>query len=159
MVGTVESIRRQVVVSASQQTAFDVFTAGMTGWWPAEHHIGSAPIEEIVIEPETGGRWYTRHTDGSESYTGVVTAWEPPARLAVTWQIGADWKYHADLVTTVELRFVEESPGRTRVELEHRDLEAFGPEAERMRQVFDAPGAWNRTLDDYARAANAAAAG
>jgi uncharacterized protein YndB with AHSA1/START domain len=153
MVGTVESIRRQVVVSASQQTAFDVFTAGMTGWWPAEHHIGSAPIEEIVIEPETGGRWYTKHTDGSESYTGVVTAWEPPGRLVITWQIGADWKYHADLVTTLEVHFVEEAPGRTRLELEHRDLEAFGEQAEHMRQVFDAPDAWNTTLERFAAAA------
>jgi uncharacterized protein YndB with AHSA1/START domain len=95
----------------------------MTSWWPAEHHIGSAPIEEVVIEPYAGGRWYTRHTDGTETYTGVVTAWDPPGRLVVTWQIGADWKFHADLVTSVELRFTPEGPGRTRVELEHRDLD------------------------------------
>jgi uncharacterized protein YndB with AHSA1/START domain len=155
MVGTVESVRRQVVVAASQQTAFDVFTAGMTSWWPAEHHIGGAPIEEILIEPEVGGRWYTRHTDGSETYTGVVVAYDAPERLVVTWQIGADWKYHAGLVTTVELRFVAEAPDRTRVELEHRDLEAFGPEAERMREVFDAPGAWDTTLERFAAAASA----
>jgi uncharacterized protein YndB with AHSA1/START domain len=155
MVGTIESIRRQVVVPASQAAAFELFTAGMTSWWPPAHHIGSAPIEEIVIEPQRGGRWYTRHTDGSESYTGVVTAWEPPSRFAVTWQIGADWKYHADLVTTVELRFVAEAPVRTRVELEHRDLEAYGPEAERMRQVFQAPDAWDSTLASFAAAAAA----
>jgi uncharacterized protein YndB with AHSA1/START domain len=149
----VESVRRQVVVAASQETAFDVFTAGMTSWWPAEHHIGSAPIEEIVIEPEPGGRWYTRHTDGSETYTGVVTAWEPPARLAATWQIGADWKYHADLVTTVELRFVAEAPDRTRVELEHRDLEAYGEAAAQMHETFGSPDAWGRTLEEFAKAA------
>jgi uncharacterized protein YndB with AHSA1/START domain len=157
MVGTIESIRREVVVSASQQTAFEVFTAGMTSWWPAEHHIGSAPIEEVVIEPEAGGRWYTRHIDGSESYTGVVTAWDPPERLVVTWQIGADWKYHADLVTTVELRFIAEAPDRTRVALEHRDLERFGEQAEHMRQVFSAPDAWDSTLERFAAGAAAAA--
>src|SRR4051812_23309752 len=111
MIGTVDSIRREVVVPASQARAFEVFTAEMTSWWPAEHHIGSAPIEEILIEPQAGGRWYTRHTDGSETYTGVVTAWEPPERLVVTWQIGADWRYHADLMTSVELRFIAEGPG------------------------------------------------
>jgi uncharacterized protein YndB with AHSA1/START domain len=153
MIQAVESIRREVVVGTSQAKAFEVFTAGMTSWWPPSHHIGSAPIEEIVIEPEVGGRWYTRHEDGTETYTGVVTAWDPPERFVVTWQIGADWKYHADLVTSVELRFLAEGSGRTRVVLEHRDLEAFGPEAEHMRQVFEAPGAWDATLAAFAAVA------
>jgi uncharacterized protein YndB with AHSA1/START domain len=154
MISTIESIRRHVVVPTSQERAFDLFTARMTSWWPPAHHIGSAPIEEIVVEPERGGRWYTRHTDGTETYTGVVVAWDPPERFVVTWQIGADWKYHAGLVTTVELRFLADGPDRTRVELEHRDLEAFGPEAEHMREVFSAPGAWDATLEAYAAAAD-----
>jgi uncharacterized protein YndB with AHSA1/START domain len=84
--------------------------------------------------------------------TGYVVAWEPPDRLVVTWQIGGDWRYDPKLVTTVELAFVEEAPDRTRVRLEHRDLERFGPEAERMRQVFEAPGAWDATLAAFASA-------
>ena len=150
MIETIEAIRRHVVVRARQQRAFEVFTAEMTSWWPPEHHIGSAPIQEIVIEPREGGRWYTRHEDGSETSTGYVAAWDPYDRLVLTWQIGADWKYDPKLLTTVELRFLAEAPDRTRVELEHRDLEAFGPEAERMRQLFEEPGAWQSTLAAYA---------
>ena len=156
MIGTIDSVRRQVVVETSQERAFEVFTAGMTGWWPPEHHIGSAPIEEILIEPREGGRWYTRHTDGSETSTGFVSTWEPPERLVLTWQIGADWTYDPKLITSVELRFVAEGPARTRVELEHRDLARFGPDAERMRQMFEGPEAWNRTLAAYADAARGA---
>jgi uncharacterized protein YndB with AHSA1/START domain len=152
VIQTIESVRRQIVVPADPQRAFEVFTARMTDWWPSAHHIGSAPIAEVVIEPREGGRWYTRHEDGSTTYTGIVVAWEPGERLVVTWQIGADWRYHAELVTTVEVRFVAEGPGRTRVELEHRDLERFGPEAERMRQTFSEPGAWTGTLAAYAGA-------
>ena len=155
MIQAVESVRREVVVPVSASRAFEVFTAGMTSWWPAKHHIGSAPIEEIVIEPHEGGRWYTRHTDGSETSTGHVLAWEPGERLAITWQIGADWKYHVDLVTTVELRFVAEAPDRTRVILEHRDLEAYGADAERMRETFEEPGAWEATMTAFAGAAGA----
>ena len=150
MIETIEAVRRHVVVPAGQQRAFEVFTAEMTSWWPPEHHIGSAPIQEIVVEPRAGGRWYTRHEDGTETSTGYVAAWDPYDRLVLTWQIGADWKYDPKLLTTVELRFVAEAADRTRVELEHRDLEAFGPEAERMRQVFDQPGAWQSTLAAYA---------
>ena len=155
MIGTIESIRREVVVATSQEQAFTVFTARMTSWWPPEHHIGSAPIDEIIVEPREGGRWYTRHTDGSETSTGFVTAWEPPARLVLTWQIGADWTYDPKLVTSVELRFLAEAPDRTRVQLEHRDLERFGPDAERMRQTFSEPGAWDRTLAEFAAVAEA----
>ena len=86
----------------------------MTDWWPSDHHIGDAPIQEIVIEPFEGGRWYTRHEDGSETSTGFVAAWDPPARVVVTWQIGADWRYDPRLVTTVEVRFVAEAADRTR---------------------------------------------
>ena len=88
--------------------------------------------------------------DGSETSTGHVVEWEPGERLVITWQIGADWKYHVDLVTTIELRFVEEAPDRTRVMLEHRDLDAYGHEAERMRETFEQPGAWQATLAAFA---------
>lgn len=152
MIQAVESVRREVVVPVAPERAFEVFTARMTDWWPSHHHIGSAPIEEIVIEPREGGRWFTRHEDGSETSTGVVAAWEPPERLVVTWQIGADWKFHAGLVTTVEVRFVAEGADRTRVQLEHRDLDRYGPDAEKMRETFEQPGAWEGTLEAFAAA-------
>ncbi len=149
---TIDAIRRQVVVAASQRRAFEVFTAEMISWWPPEHHIGSTPIEQIIIEPREGGRWYTGHQDGTETSTGYVTAWELYYRLALTWQIGVDWKYDPKLRTTVQLRFLPEGPGRTRVELEHCDLENYGPEAERMREMFSQPGAWDATLGAFASA-------
>jgi len=150
-------IRREIVVAVPPARAFEIFTAEMTSWWPAEHHIGSAPIAEVVVEPRTGGRWYTRHQDGTETSTGAVSAWDPPSRLVLTWQVGADWRYHPDLVTTVELRFQEAGPGRTRVLLEHRDLDAFGADAAAMRSTFDAPDAWLATLAAYQGAVAAGA--
>jgi len=153
MIQTIESIRREIVVPVSTAEAFEVFTARMTDWRPSQHHIGSAPIERIVIEPYVGGRWYTRHEDDSETSTGYVAAWEPPDRLVITWQIGADWRYDPKLVTTVEIRFLAQAPDRTLVRLEHRDLEQLGPEAARVREMFEGPGAWSATLSSYATAA------
>ncbi|MCD2194902.1 SRPBCC family protein [Actinomycetospora endophytica] len=156
MTRTIPAIRREVTVGVDRTRAFEIFTADMTSWWPPAHHIGSAPIAQIVVEPHAGGRWYTRHEDGTETSTGVVTVWEPPERVVVTWQIGADWRFHDDLVTTVEVVFIELEPGRTQVVLEHRDLEAFGADADAMHGTFDQHGAWTATLEAYAAVAGAA---
>ena len=150
----VEAVRREVVVEVGQAAAFEIFTADMTSWWPAHHHIGSAPIQEIVIEPRVGGRWYTRHEDGTETDTGVVTAWEPAGLFAVTWQIAADWKFHPEFVTTITVRFEPDGPDRTRVALEHGGLEAFGADAAAMRGMFEEEGAWTATLAAFAARAS-----
>jgi uncharacterized protein YndB with AHSA1/START domain len=155
MTETFEPVRRGVSVGVDQQRAFDIFTAEMTSWWPADHHIGSAPIEEVVIEPRAGGRWFTRHQDGTETSTGYVVVHDRPHRLVVTWQIGSDWTYREDLVTTVEVTFEAEGPDRTRVSVEHRDFAAFGEDAETMRKMFDGPDAWASTLAHYAGVAGA----
>ncbi len=153
---TVQPVNREVVVDCDPQRAFDLFTEEMTSWWPPEHHIGSAPIEKVIIEPRPGGRWYNRHQDGTETETGFVVLYDRPSqtqeqgRFSVTWQVGADWQYHPDMVTTIDVRFTEDGPGRTRVSLEHRDLDGFGESAQQMKDVFEAPDAWTRTLANYA---------
>ncbi len=139
-------VRHELLVDLSQQAAWDRFTANMTDWWPAAHHIGSAPIQEIVIEPVPGGRWFTRHTDGSETSTGVVRIWEPPARLTLTWQITAAWQFDPDFITTVSLQFTAAGEGRTLVELVHGGFDSYGPGADAMRTTFDSPDAWPATL-------------
>jgi hypothetical protein len=157
MIQTVESIRRQVVVGIGQQRAFELFTGDMTSWWPATHHIGTAPIAEVVVEPRAGGRWFTRHQDGSETSTGHVAEWEPYARVVLVWQLSAQWRFDPGLITHVELRFVPEADDRTRVELEHRDLDRYGADADKMRATFEAPDAWDGLLGAYAAEAAARA--
>jgi hypothetical protein len=153
---TITPVRASVEVGLDQQRCFEVFTDEMTSWWPEGHHIGEAPIEKVIVEPFVGGRWYTRHTDGSETDTGVVTTWDAPRAFTVTWQIGADWKYHTDLVTHVDVTFTPTEGGRTIVELVHRDLEAFGADAAEMQKTFEAPDAWGGMLRIYRDVAEAA---
>jgi uncharacterized protein YndB with AHSA1/START domain len=145
-------IRHEILVDMPPQVAWNRFTGSMTEWWPPAHHIGSAPIHEIVIEPTAGGRWFTRHTDGTETSTGVVRIWEPPTRLVLTWQITVAWKYDEDFVTTVSLQFTDAGDGRTLVELVHSGFEAYGPDADTMRTTFDSPDAWPATLAAFGSA-------
>lgn len=144
-------VRRSIRVKATPARAFEVFAARMGSWWPKSHSVGTSPLREVIIEPRAGGRWYERGEDGSECEWGHVLEWEPPARLLLAWQLGADFRFDKDLVTEVELRFIGDGDG-TRVELEHRNLERFGDRAEAARATFESPGGWGGILEGYAAA-------
>lgn len=147
------AIKKSVVVNVSQQRAFDVFTTGVDTWWPRSHHIGESPLEEFIIEPRQGGRWYGRSVDRSEGQAGCVLVWEPPERLVLAWQLTGEWKYDPDFVTEVEVHFIAEAPGRTRVELEHRNLDRFGTHESEIRATFTSDGGWPGLLAMFAAAA------
>jgi uncharacterized protein YndB with AHSA1/START domain len=150
------AVRQCAVVAAPPERAFAVFTEGMSSWWPLQTHtIGAAPAAATVIEPRAGGRWYERGDDGSECDWGRVLAWEPPHRVVLSWEISADWQADPGLHTEVEVRFEPDGAGSTRVELEHRGLEAFGARTAEMRGVFDSEGGWRGLLARYAGAAEA----
>jgi uncharacterized protein YndB with AHSA1/START domain len=152
-----DAVRKTLTVEAPREVAFRVFTAGVGTWWPKESHkIGAAAAVDVVIEPRAGGRWYERGADGKDTPWGEVVAWEPPSRLLLSWRIGADWAFHPELRTEVEVTFVAEGKARTRVELEHRGLSAYGEKADEMRAAFDSPDGWGAILATYAEAAAAA---
>jgi uncharacterized protein YndB with AHSA1/START domain len=149
------AVRHTIAVDVPQEQAFAAFTDGLDRWWPRTHKIGAEALEEAVLEGRQGGRWYERDTDGSECNWGKVLVWEPPSRLVLAWQITAEWAYDADLVTEVEVTFTPEGPGRTRVDVEHRGLDAFGDQAAAMRDQFGSPGGWPGLLEAFATAASA----
>ncbi|MEU2930980.1 SRPBCC family protein [Streptomyces sp. NPDC007251] len=153
---TDQPIRKSVTVNAPIDKAFTVFTQGMDSWWPRQsHHIGESEMKEAVLEGKEGGRWYEIGEDGSECEWGRVLAWEPPARLVLAWQIDATWHFDPQLLTEVEIRFTAEGPERTRVDLEHRNLDRFGDARQQVRSAFDSPGGWPGLLGRFAQAAAA----
>jgi uncharacterized protein YndB with AHSA1/START domain len=149
-------VRKTVVVKAEAQRAFEVFTAGIDRWWPKSHGIGNGPVLRSAIEPRVGGRWYAQYGDGSEISNGHVRVWEPPSRVVFSWEISAEWKPEPDasVASEIEVRFIAEGPGLTRVEVEHRDFELMGAEGgEKMRKGVD--GGWPGLLQLYAQQVSA----
>ena len=146
------SIRREIVVQAPVERAFEVFTGQMGRIKPPEHNLLSVAIEETVFEPRVGGRIYDRGTDGSECEWGSVLAFEPPDRVVFSWNIDPRWQVEADTArrSEVEVRFVAEDPERTRVELEHRHLDRHGEGWEGVRDGVGAPDGWQLYLARYA---------
>lgn len=142
-------VRKQLVVKASQSRAFAVFTGEMSGCWPATRSVLKSPLKESIIEPRVGGRWYAVGEDGSTCQTAYVIAWQPPQSLVLAWQINADWKYDPELITEVEVRFIAEGSGATRIELEHRYLERMGEKAAAARDAVDSPRGWDGILEAF----------
>src|SRR3712207_4521049 len=94
-------IRKTLRVGAPREKAFRIFVAGMGGWWLKSHSLLGSPQKDVVIEPSAGGRWYEVSDDGAEQDWGRVTAYEPPERVVLAWQLTADWAYDTDFETTV----------------------------------------------------------
>jgi uncharacterized protein YndB with AHSA1/START domain len=151
-------VRRTITVAASQQRAFEVFTARFGAWWPKDYHIGSAPMVDFIVEPKVGGRWYELDEGGAQCDTGRVLAFDPPQRLVLAWQLNEQWQYDPDPThaSEVEVRFVAEGPKQTRVELEHRGFERHLLGAEGVRAGIDSPTGWTVILELFAKFADAA---
>jgi uncharacterized protein YndB with AHSA1/START domain len=143
-------VRKSVTVHATPKRAFEVFTAGMNTWWPAEYT--PFPREAIVIEPKRGGRWFEKGTEGSEGNTGKVIDWQAPDRIVLGWQLNGQWQFDPNLVTELEVRFRTDGNGGTIVDLEHRDLERLGDMADATYAVFNGDEGWSALLIRYATA-------
>lgn len=148
------SVRTEVVVDAPVERAFRVFTDNFDRIKPREHNLLSVDIAESVFEPRVGGRVYDRGVDGSECQWARVLAYEPPDLIVFSWDITPHWQIETDLDKTseVEVRFVAESPGRTRVELEHRNLDRHGDGWQGMREGVGGDQGWPLYLQRFAAA-------
>jgi uncharacterized protein YndB with AHSA1/START domain len=153
----VAPIRKSLVVKTDAKKAFTTFTAGIGRWWPAAFSIGTSPIKDVVMEPRADGRWFERGEDGSECSWGKVLAWEPPTRVVLAWQISGEWKYEPELITELEVKFTPVGEKETRVDFEHRKLDALGATAEAVRAQLES--GWPGLLEAYAASTENRASG
>jgi uncharacterized protein YndB with AHSA1/START domain len=146
------SVRNSIVVEAPIERAFSVFTDDFGSFKPREHNLLEVEIAETVFEPRVGGHLYDRGVDGSECRWARVLAYEPPNRVVFSWDISPQWQIETDLEKTseVEVRFVAEAPERTRVELEHRNLDRHGAGWETERDGVGGDQGWPLYLDRFA---------
>ncbi|HUL08259.1 MAG TPA: SRPBCC domain-containing protein [Candidatus Acidoferrum sp.] len=145
----VPPVVKTVTVRCPPATAFRRFTDDLAAWWPlATHHIGGDP-QTCALEGRIGGRLFERGKDGSEKVWGAIELWDPPRRLAFTWQVNIP----AEQAQRIEVTFAPVAGG-TRVELVHSGWEKLGEAAAARRDSYDK--GWGRVFGqcfaDYANA-------
>ena len=145
-------VRRQIVVETPIERAFAVFVEQFGDFKPPEHNLLDSPITETTFEPRVGGHVYDRAEDGSECRWARVLAYDPPHRVVFSWDIGPTWQLETDPANAseVEVRFVAETPERTRVELEHRNLDRHGSGWEAVAGGVGHDEGWPLYLARYA---------
>lgn len=145
-------VHQRVVVEAPIERAFTVFTERFGDFKPPEHNLLHSPIAETVFDPRVGGHIYDRAVDGTECHWARVLAYEPPDRVVFSWDIGPQWELEAnpDNTSEVEVRFVAETSERTRVELEHRNIDRHGPGWQAVRDGVADDQGWPLYLARYA---------
>jgi uncharacterized protein YndB with AHSA1/START domain len=151
-----DAAHASVIVPVPVERAFTVFTEGLAGWWPPEYTWAGDDLAAVELEPRQGGRWLEHDRDGREAEWGEVLAWEPTARVALSWGIGPEREPELDPArrSEVEARFSAQDERSTLVEVEHRHLARHGGDgaayAEGMQQ------GWEHLLERYAAAAGGA---
>jgi uncharacterized protein YndB with AHSA1/START domain len=146
------TVRHTILVEAPIERAFEVFTEDFGQFKPAEHNMLGVEIAETVFEPRVGGHLYDRGVDGSECRWARVLAYEPPHRVVLSWDISPRWQLETDPDKTSEweVRFTAETPARTLVELEHRNLERHGAGWESVRDGVGDERGWPLYLQRFA---------
>ena len=150
---SIAPVVKTVDVKCGPDRAFALFTGRMGGWWPATHHTGKTPFEAVIVEPKVGGRWFERDAAGAETQWGRVLDWAPPVskaesgRLLLAWQLNAEFNYDPAFETELEITFEPHGAG-ARVRLEHRNLERFGADADRIAEMLR--GGWPSIVQAYA---------
>jgi uncharacterized protein YndB with AHSA1/START domain len=145
------SVHLEIVVDAPIERAFQVFTKEFDRIKPREHNLLRVEIAETIFEPRVGGHVYDRGVDGSECRWARVLAYEPPHRVVISWDINPQWQIETNLGRTseVEVLFIAESPERTRVELDHRNLDRHGAGWEAERDSVRNEGGWPLYLQRF----------
>jgi uncharacterized protein YndB with AHSA1/START domain len=128
-----------VIVPLPPDDAFALFTTGMGRWWPlgthsisADTHEGAVAATDVTMGARVGGRIVESMGDGTSAEWGEVLEWDPPRRVAFTWNPTLEDRPS----THVAVTFSPADEG-TRVELVHTGWDRLGERGERMRRGYE----------------------
>ncbi len=146
----IDPIRIAVEVDAEPEAAFGAFVDRFGEWWPRENSWSGGVLERIGIEPRVGGFCHEIGPYGFRLDWGRVIAWDPPHRVAFTWQIEMDRAPQPNPAhaSEVEVRF-EPSDAGTLVTLVHDAFIRHAVDGAAYRDALAAEAGWPAILERY----------
>ncbi len=113
-----------IEVALPPPRAFALFTEEVDAWWGRGPKYRNRDVPSVLrFEPGVGGRLVEVYADG-EFQVGEISAWEPGARLVMSWH---PTNFAPGETTEVEIRFEACSAG-TRVRVLHRGWDTLRPD-------------------------------
>lgn len=141
---TVAPLRREVLVPAGPELAFEVFVDRIRAWWPlGEFSVHGAGASVAFVGSGVGARIVESMAGEADSVWGTVTLWEPGRAVGFTWHPGRG----PDSASSVRVDFEPAGEG-TLVRLAHTGWEVFGEQAAAARAEYD--HGWPVVLHGYA---------
>jgi len=120
-----EPVEQSVQIDCPIEEAFRLFTECFAEWWPF--------AEDLELEPWLGGRLLETSSRRQEAELGTIFVWDPPRRLAFTWNPGQPHDSDPDdSDQTVSVEFLVVADG-TRITLTHEGWHRSGVETSMAR--------------------------
>ena len=140
----IDPVAKTLELGVTPEKAFDLFTNHMGRWWPlTTHSVSTDDARDVRVDGRIGGTLREVTGDGVEHEWGVITIYEPGARIQFTWYPGLP----EEAGTNVDVRFDATGSG-TRVTLVHSGWEARGDDAQTVRDNYES--GWDLVLAPYA---------
>jgi len=143
-------VEHRIVMPLAPAAAFELFTKGMSRWWPFKGHCCAEDALDVEFEPRVGGAVTEIGAAGARHPWGTLTQWQPPAAFAMTWHPAQPQRQ----ATRLQVRFIEVPEG-CEVHLIHDGWSARGEQAHESRDAYD--GGWVGVLRAYGNASAAVA--
>lgn len=147
-----DAVACRVIVALSPAATFEKFRHDILHWWPREFTWSVDSIEAMYFEGRKGGMLWERGPEGFRCDMARVMRWVPPERMVLRWHIGPNQlpEPNPARASEVEIKFISEEGGRTRVELEHRGFSRHGAGAVEYRARMGGPKGWPNILKRFA---------
>ncbi|HTQ15641.1 MAG TPA: SRPBCC domain-containing protein [Rhizomicrobium sp.] len=147
-----DGVRCSVTVAAPRARAFAAFRHDILAWWPRDETWSGDVIEDLYFEGRKGGLIWERGPGGFRLDMARVERWLQPERIHLRWHVGPGRVPEPDpaKASEVEIRFLPEEGGGTRVELEHRGFARHGEGADAYRARMGSDLGWPRILRCFA---------
>ena len=148
------SVRRSIVVEAPIERAFRCSPRASAAGSRAEHNILGGGHRRDGVRAARGRAAST--TAGSTAASAAGRACSPTSRRTESCSAGTSTRSGRsrpilEKASEVEVRFIAEAADRTRVELEHRNLDRHGEGWEGARGALSGEGGWDWALEKFAQ--------